>query len=135
MVFTRRAAFSVTGSPEGYRDGGALAFEATAQHARRGEALFELQRLMRRLVVEDLSDADRRDLSRMQAGRAAAAAQGAQSLASLLAYREASGLKAEDWRADLTTGSPAAAADLRALAERLFQTEKSIRVVVGPPSP
>jgi zinc protease len=135
MVFTRRAAFSVTGSPEGYRDGGALAFEATAQHARRGEALFELQRLMRRLVVEDLSDADRRDLSRMQAGRAAAAAQGAQSLASLLAYREASGLKAEGWRADLTTGSPAAAADLRALAERLFQTEKSIRVVVGPPSP
>jgi zinc protease len=135
MVFTRRAAYGVTGSPEGYRDGGALAFEATAQHTRRGEAVFELQRLMRRLALEDLSDGDRLDLARMQAGRAAAAAQGAQPLASLLAYREASGLKAEDWRADLRTGTPPSAAALRALAERLFQTERSIRVVVGPPSP
>jgi hypothetical protein len=135
MVFTRRAAFGVSGSPEGYRDGGALAFEATTQHARRSEAVFELQRLMRRLAVEDLGDADRKDLARIQAGRAASAAQGAQALASLLAYREASGLDPQDWRRDLLVGEPASAAALRSLAERLFQTERSIRVVVGPPSP
>jgi predicted Zn-dependent peptidase len=135
MVFTRRAAFGVSGSPEGYRDGGALVFEATAQHARRGEALFELQRLMRRLAVEDLGDADRRDLARMQAGRAVAAAQGTQALASLLAYREASGLDPLAWRRDLTAGDPPAAAALKSLAERLFQTERSVRVVIGPPSP
>jgi zinc protease len=135
MVFTRRAAFGVSGSPEGYRDGGALVFEATAQHARRGEALFELQRLMRRLAVEDLGDADRRDLARMQAGRAVAAAQGTQALAGLLAYREASGLDPLAWRRDLTAGEAPSAAALRSLAEKLFQTERSVRVVVGPPSP
>ncbi|HET8945849.1 MAG TPA: insulinase family protein [Candidatus Polarisedimenticolia bacterium] len=135
MVFERRAAFGVSGSPEGYRDGGALVFEATAQHARRDEAVFELQRLMRRLAVEDLGDTDRRDLARIQAGRAAAAAQGTQALASLLAYREASGLDALAWRRDLTAGDPPAAAALRSLAERLFQTERNIRVVIGPPSP
>jgi predicted Zn-dependent peptidase len=134
MVFTRRAAFGVSGSPEGYRDGGALVFEATAQHARRGEAVFELQRLMRRLAVEDLSETDRRDLTRIQAGRSAAAAQGTQALASLLAYREASGLDALAWRRDLTAGDPPAADALKSLAERLFQTERSIRVVIGPPS-
>jgi zinc protease len=135
MVFTRRAAFGVSGSPEGYRDGGALVFTATAQHARRGEALFELQRLMRRLAVEDLGDADRRDLARMQAGRAAAAAQGTQALASLLAYREASGLDPLAWRRDVTAGDAPSAVALRSLAEKLFQTERSVRVVVGPPSP
>jgi zinc protease len=135
MVFTRRAAFGVSGSPEGYRDGGALVFEATAQHARRGEALFELQRLLRRLAVEDLSEADRRDLTRLQAGRAAAAAQGTQALASLLAYREAGGLDPLAWRRELTAGDPPSAAALRSLAERLFQTERSVRVVIGPPSP
>jgi predicted Zn-dependent peptidase len=135
MVFTRRAAFGVSGSPEGYRDGGALVFEATTQHARRGEAVFELQRLLRRLAVEDLTETDRRDLTRMQAGRAAAAAQGTQALASLLAYREASGLDALAWRRDLTAGDPPAAAALKSLAERLFQTERSVRVVIGPPSP
>jgi predicted Zn-dependent peptidase len=134
MVFTRRAAFGVSGSPEGYRDGGALVFEATAQHARRGEAVFELQRLMRRLAVEDLSETDRRDLTRIQAGRSAAAAQGTQALASLLAYREASGLDALAWRRDLTAGDPPAADALKSLAERLFQTERSVRVVIGPPS-
>ncbi|HYV18535.1 MAG TPA: insulinase family protein [Verrucomicrobiae bacterium] len=134
MVFTRRAAFGVSGSPEGYRDGGALIFEATTQHARRGEAVFELQRLMRRLAVEDLTETDRRDLTRIQAGRAAAAAQGTQALASLLAYREASGLDALAWRRDLTAGDPPAAAALKSLAERLFQTERSVRVVIGPPS-
>ena len=135
MVFERRAAFSVTGSPEGFRDGGALAFEASAAHARRGEAQFELQRLMRRLAVEDLADADRRDLSRIQAGRSAAAAQGIQALASLLAYREAAGLGAANWRTDLSVSAPPAPARLRGLAERLFQPERIIRVVVGPPSP
>jgi zinc protease len=135
MVFERRAAFSVSGSPEGLKEGGALAIEAAAAHTRRGEAQFELQRLMRRLAVEDLGDADRRALSRIQAGRAAAAAQGAQALASLLAYREAAGLGAAGWRADVTASAPPEAARLRSLAERLFQPERTIRVVVGPPSP
>jgi len=135
MVFERRAAFSVSSSPEGFKEGGALAFEAAAAHARRGEAQFELQRLMRRLAVEDLGDADRRDLARIQAGRAAAAAQGTQALASLLAYREAAGLGAANWRAPVTVSTPPTAARLRALAERLFQPERTIRVIVGPPSP
>jgi hypothetical protein len=103
-------------------------------HARRGEALFELQRQMRALALAEVPENDRRDLGRMLAGRDAAAAEGAQAMASLLAYREAAGLHAESWRADLEPKVPPADR-LKAAAERLFQPQRFISIGVGPPSP
>jgi zinc protease len=134
LVFTRRAVFSVVSIPEGFSEGGALAFEAIEAHARRGEALFDLQRLMRALALSEVPESDRRDLGRMLAGRESAAAEGAQAMASLLAYREAAGLHAESWRADLEPRTPPADR-LKAAAERLFQPQRFISVGVGPPSP
>jgi zinc protease len=134
LVFTRRSVFSVVAIPEGFSEGGALAFEAVEAHARRGEALFELQRQMRALALAEVPENDRRDLGRMLAGRDAAAAEGAQAMASLLAYREAAGLHAESWRADLEPKVPPADR-LKAAAERLFQPQRFISIGVGPPSP
>jgi predicted Zn-dependent peptidase len=134
LVFTRRAVFSVVSIPEGFAEGGALAFEAIETHARRGEALFELQRMMRALALSEVSEDDRRDLGRMLAGRESAAAEGAQAMASLLAYREAAGLHAESWRTDLEPHTPPADR-LKAAAERLFQPQRFISVGVGPPTP
>jgi zinc protease len=134
LVFKRRSVFSVVSIPEGFAEGGALAFEAVEAHARRGEALFELQRLMRALALSEVPETDRRDLGRMLAGRESAAAEGAQAMASLLAYREAAGLHAESWRADLEPRTPPADR-LKSAAERLFQPERFISVGVGPPSP
>jgi len=132
MVFTRRAAFSVVTLPEGLRRGGSLAFEVVAPHSRRGEALYELQRAMRRLATEDLADEDRRDVSRMIAGSAAIASQEALPLASNLAYREAAGLGALTWRGEFTP-SPTDGGRLKAVAERYFKPESWISVVTGPP--
>jgi zinc protease len=134
LVFTRRSVFSVVAIPEGFSEGGALAIEAVEAHARRGEALFELQRMMRALALTEVPENDRRDLGRMLAGREAAAAEGAQAMASLLAYRQAAGLHAETWRADLDPKVPPADR-LKAAAERLFQPQRFISIGVGPPSP
>ncbi len=134
LVFTQRAAFSVMAVPEGLRRGGSLAFEVVAAHNRRGQALFDLKRLLRRLAIEDLSDPDRRDLGRMLSGRDAAAAQGTQALASNLAYREAAGLDAMRYRDDFNLPTPTAAR-IKEMAERYLKPESWISVIVGPPSP
>jgi zinc protease len=133
MVFKRRAAFSATALPEALREGGSLAIGVVAQHPRRDEALFDLQRLMRRLALEGLSQEAARDIIRVQAGRDAAASQGVLATASNLAYREASGLRAAPERA----GDPppgAAAERLKASAARYLRPEAWIVVKVGPPS-
>jgi len=132
LVFARRAAFSVVTFPEGLRRGGSLAFEVVASHGRRDDALFELQRVMRRLATEDLREEDRRDAARMIAGSSAIGAQRALPLASTLAYREAAGLGAGSWR-DEFTPAPLSSERLKALAEQYFKPASWISVVVGPP--
>lgn len=134
LVFVRRAAFSVVTFPEGLRRGGSLGFEVIASHGRRDDALFELQRVMRRLATEDLREEDRRDAARMIAGSSAIASQRALPLASTLAYREAAGLGARSWR-DEFTPAPLTSERLKALAERYFKPASWISVVVGPPQP
>ena len=134
MVFARRAAFGVLSIPEGLRDGGALAVEVTAAPVRRAEAQFDVQRLMRHLSVEPLSETDRNDLARMLSGREAATAQGPQAVAGLLAWREAAGLGARGWREAFAL-KPPPADRLRTLAAGLLKPEAWITVSVGPPSP
>jgi zinc protease len=132
LVFTRRAAFSVVTIPEGLRRGGSLAFEVIVSHEQRDDALFELQRTMRRLATDELGETDRRDVARMIAANAAIADQGVLPLASNLAYREAAGLGARSWR-DEFAAAPPAAGRLKELAERYFKPASWISVVVGPP--
>jgi zinc protease len=134
LVFARRSAYSVVTFPEGLRRGGSLAFEVIASHGRRDDALFELQRIMRRLATEDLREEDRRDAARMIAGSSAIASQRALPLASTLAYREAAGVGARSWR-DEFTPAPLSSERLKALAERYFKPASWISVVVGPPQP
>lgn len=136
MVFGRRAAFSASAFPEALRDGGALAIVVVAQHTRRDEAVFDVQRLMRRLALEEISQKDLDDFLRVEAGREASNRQGVLALAGSLGYREAAGL-----------GAPAAArakgpipapgpspARLKELAARLLRPGTWIVVKVGPPS-
>jgi hypothetical protein len=101
-------------------------------HEQRDDALFELQRTMRRLATDELGETDRRDVARMIAANAAIADQGVLPLASNLAYREAAGLGARSWR-DEFAAAPPAAGRLKELAERYFKPASWISVVVGPP--
>jgi zinc protease len=133
MVFKRRAAFSATALPEVLRDGGSLAIAVMTRHDRRDEAVFDLQRLMRRLALEGLSQEDARDVLRVQAGRDAAASQGVLAVASALGYRETSGLSAASRSA--ADPPPAGPAErLKAAAARYLRPEAWIVVKVGPPS-
>jgi zinc protease len=134
MVFRRRAAFSVTARPDAWRAGGSLAFEAIAPHLRREEAVFDLQRLMRRLALESLPAGEIEDALRIQAGRAAATAQGVLARASLLSYREAVGLQASSYRREMLPGPAPAPARLREVAARYLRPEAWIVVKAGPPS-
>ncbi len=134
VVFERRAAFTATVIPEALRDGGSFALVVVAQHTRRDEAVFDVQRLMRRLALEDLKQKDVDDFARVEGGREAAGLQGVLSMASALAYREATGLGAPSFQ---RTPAPAARTPgrLQALAARTLRPEAWIVIKVGPPSP
>jgi len=134
MVFKRRAAFSAVSIPEGLREGGTLAVALTTQPSRSAEALFDVQRLLRRMAVEPLAADDVRDIGRVLAGHEAAEAQVAASLASALAWRVISGTGAAAWRSDLA-GSIPDAEHLKAIAEARLLPENLITIVVGPPTP
>ena len=131
MVFRRRAAFSVTAIPEGFRDGGALALEVVTQPPRQDEAVFDLQQLMRHMALEDLPAPEIAALARMQAGREAIALQGVQALASTLAYREATGLGALSYRRSFEPAALPTSAQLREAAVRILRPEDWIVIKVG----
>jgi zinc protease len=126
MVFARRAAFSVTALPEAHSEGGALAITVVAPHPRRDEAVFDLQRTLRRLANEGIAEGDLRDLLNIQAGQDAGATAGVLGAASNLAWNERAG------------GGPAPAAatieQLREAAGRYLRPESWIVVKVGPPA-
>jgi predicted Zn-dependent peptidase len=134
VVFERRAAFTATVIPEALRDGGSFALVVVAQHTRRDEAVFDVQRLMRRLALEGLKQKDVDDFARVEGGREAAGLQGVLSMASALAYREATGLGAPSFQ---RTPAPAVRTPerLQALAARYLRPEDWIVIKVGPPSP
>ncbi len=133
MVFKRRAAFSVTALPEGLRTTGSLALQVVAPVGRIDEAVFDVQRLMRRLALEDLPADELADLARVQTGRDAQALQGTLAVAAALAYREAAGLGALGYRSALTQPATATPSSLREAAERYLNPESWIVVKVAPP--
>lgn len=132
MVFGRRAAFSASAVPEALRDGGALAILVVTQPARREEAVFDVQRLMRRLALEPLDQKDVDDFARVEAARETSELQGVAALASSLGYREVAGLAT---RARGKPSAPASApspARLKDMASRFLRPESWIVVKVGP---
>jgi zinc protease len=131
LVFERRAAFSAVSMPEPQRDGGALFTSLVTPPQSADEALFETQKLLRRLAIEPMSGPDLRDLGRMLAGREAATAQSPLELASTLAWRETTGIGAAGWSADLIPATPDGA-KMQALAGARFRPEAWVTVVVGP---
>lgn len=135
MVFGRRAAFSASAVPEAWRDGGALAIVVVAQHSRRDEAVFDVQRLMRRLALERLDQKDVDDFARLEAGREAAEMQGVLALASTLGYRAAAGLGPVALPGKDATPAPGPSpVRLQEMAARFLRPEVWIVVKVGPPS-
>jgi hypothetical protein len=132
MVFGRRAAFSATAVPEALRDGGALAIAVIAQHTRRDEAVFDVQRLMRRLALEGLEQKEVDDFARVEAGREASGMQGVLALASALAYRETASVAASGKDPGPAAGS--SPDRLKEMAARFLRPESWIVVKVGPPS-
>jgi zinc protease len=131
-VFTRRAALSFTALPEAFRRGGALGIAIVAAPSTREEALFDLQRLMRRIALEGVPADEIPILGRVQAGRGAAALQGAAAFASALGYRQAIGLDALSYRDALTSPPRFTSEQLKALAERFLKPDAWIVVKVGP---
>jgi zinc protease len=128
LVFARRAAFSAAVVPDGLRRGGALAIGVVAPHPRRDEAVFDLQRLMRRLATEPLGERDLLDVRRIQAGREAAGDQGLLARASSLAWTAAAGNPPTP-----PVAEPAAEAKrLQEVAARYFRPGSWIVVRVGP---
>jgi len=126
MIFARRAAFSVTSLPEAHPRGGALAIAVVAPHLRRDEAVFDLQRTMRRIANEGIVPSDLQDLLNIQAGQDAAAAAGVLGTASTLAWHERAG-----GRPDPSAATPD---HLKSAAERYLRPESWIVVKVGPPA-
>jgi zinc protease len=124
MVFARRAAFSVTALPEAHPGGGALMLSVVAPHARRDEAVFDLQRMLRRIVNEGVPEADIPDLLNIQAGQDAAAAAGVLGQANTLAWNERG--DAGSAPATIAPGS------LKETAGRYLAPESWITVKVGP---
>ncbi len=134
IVFTRRAAFSSTAVPEALRTAGSLAMVVIAPHLRRDEAVFDVQRIMRRLVTDGVKQKDVDDFARVEAARQASALQGVLSLVSTLAYREAVGLGAAADGRTATAGNAPTPARLKDIATRYLRPESWIVVKVGPPS-
>ena len=135
IVFKRRAAFSSTAIPEALRQGGSFAFAIVAEPNRREEAVFDVQRLMRRLAVDTLEQKDVDDFARVEAGRAAAGLQGVLALASALSYREVNGLDAFTVQKGLWSRAGRAPEHLKELASRYLKPESWIVIKVGPLSP
>ncbi len=135
MVFKRRAAFSATVIPEALHQGGSFALAVIAQHNRRDEAVFDVQRLMRRLVLEGLEQKEVDDFARVETGREATGLQGVLATASALAYREATGLGALSLQKELTSPAARTPERLKNLAARYLRPESWIVIKVGPPSP
>jgi len=133
MVFKRRAAFSATALPEALRRGGSMALAVVAAPTRGDEALFDVQRLMRRLAMETLDQKDVDDFVRVDAAHEATGLQGVLAWASALSYREASGLGAVSPKR--AQDAPLAPARLKELASRYLKPESWIVVKVGPASP
>lgn len=134
MVFGRRAAFSASAVPEALRDGGALAVMVVTQHGRRDEAVFDVQRLMRRMALEGFDQKDVDDFARVEAARETSDLQGVAALASNLGYREVTGLAARA-RGTPSTPPPAPSpARLKEMAARLLRPGSWIVVKVGPTS-
>jgi zinc protease len=135
MVFDRQAAFSLSVLPEGLEEHGALAISLQAPHTRRAEALFDMQRLMRRLTLRKLGEKDVGDFMQIQVGRQTLGLQGVMALASHLSYREAVGLDALKFRRELDPSLAAPPAKIKEVAERYLRPESWIVVKVGPSSP
>jgi zinc protease len=135
MVFGRRAAFSAVALPEGWRDGGSLAFEVAASPNRCDEALFDLQKLLRALALEGLAADEARDVARVQQGKDAAGLMGVAATASALGYREASGLDAVGYRRALAQPAEPPLDRLKDVAGRYLKPDAWIIVRVGPSSP
>jgi zinc protease len=134
MVFGRRAAFSASAVPEALRDGGALAIVVVTQHGRRDEAVFDVQRLMRRLASDGLDQKDVDDFARVDAARETSDLQGVAALASNLAYREVTGLASRTRTAASAPPPAPSAARLKEMATRLLRPESWIVVKAGPTS-
>ena len=134
MVFGRRAAFSASAVPEALREGGALAIVVVTQHGRRDEAVFDVQRLMRRLASDGLDQRDVDDFARVDAARETSDLQGVAALASNLAYREVTGLASRARTAASAPPPAPSAARLKEMATRLLRPESWIVVKAGPTS-
>jgi predicted Zn-dependent peptidase len=135
MVFKRRAAFSATAIPEALRQGGSFALAVVAAPSRREEAVFDLQRLMRRLALETLEQKDLDDFARVETGREAAGLQGVLALASGLSYREVNGLGVPSVQKGLSSRVVRTPEQVKELAARYLKPESWIVIKVGPASP
>ncbi len=134
VVFTRRAAFSATAIPEALRAGGSLGLVVIAPHLRRDEAVFDVQKLMRRLAMEALKQKDADDFARVDAARQASSLQGVLAMASTLGYRESTGLGALSIGRTLAPPAAPSPARLKEIAARYLRPEAWVVVKVGPPS-
>ena len=134
MIFERRAAFALSAIPEGLSRSGALSITIQTPHLRRDEAVFDLQRLMRRLALTPLSAEDLADIAKAQAGREAASLQGVLALASHLGFREMAGLDGTKYREDLQSSPIRTPEQFRDVAKRYLKPGNWIVVKVGPSS-
>ncbi len=134
VVFTRRAAFSATAIPEALRAGGSLGLVVIAPHLRRDEAVFDVQKLMRRLAMETRQQKEVDDFARVEAARQASAFQGVLAMASTLGYRESTGLGALSVGRTIAPSASPSPARLKEIAARYLRPEAWVIVKVGPPS-
>ncbi len=132
IIFDRRAAFSLSAVPDGLRRAGSLSIGMQTAHRRRDEAVFDVQRLMRRLALEPLGRTDLADFARVQSGRETASLQGILSLASHIGFREVTGLDGLKFRDDLQI-EPVPPAKVREVAGRYLDPGQWIVIKVGVP--
>lgn len=134
IIFEGRAAFALSALPEGLSRSGALSISIQAPHIRRDEAVFDMQRLMRRLALTPLSAEDFADITKVQMGRQAASLQGVLALSSHLGFREMAGLDIMKYREDLQSSPDRTPEQLRDVAKRYLNPGNWIIVKVGPSS-
>ncbi|MCZ6695198.1 MAG: hypothetical protein O7A63_01540, partial [Acidobacteria bacterium] len=134
IIFEGRAAFALSALPEGLSRSGALSISIQAPHIRRDEAVFDMQRLMRRLALTPLSAEDFADITKVQMGRQAASLQGVLALSSHLGFREMAGLDIMKYREELHSSPDRTPEQLRDVAKRYLNPGNWIIVKVGPSS-